>query len=109
MNKKAIVFMTQWAEIFTVILLIIGFLLAVLIRNPSSNYLIITMCGLAIGRTLFKHRRAGVFPFYLISLGFIVGYVIGSFFSEAKTLVIIVLFLFSAVLSYYIHRNGYIK
>ena len=100
-------FWKQWGEIFFVILLIVGFLVAISIKIPLLAYIIIFCTGLMAGRIIFqKFGKRPLFPFFLIIIGFLFGYLLGSF--NFNKIVITILFVIGVIFSYYIHKKGYI-
>lgn len=92
----------QWAEALTVLFLALGFLLALLLRSALFSYLTIILAGLLAGRVYYiKKLTEPIFPFVLIIVGFLLGYLLGSFWTSRGWS----LFLFgcSFGLSYYLH------
>jgi uncharacterized membrane protein len=102
---KAVNYWLNWAEYFTVLLMVIGFLVAVTIDNMLLNYIVVFIAGLMAGRLLYGRRKTTKFTHYLIVVGFLVGYLIGSYAYNKK--LIAAVFILSAVLSYYLHHKGY--
>lgn len=111
-DKKAMVdigtiFWKQWGEAFFIILLLLGFVLSISIKSAILNYVVIFCAGLMAGRVFFKKKgRQPLFPFFLIIVGFLVGYMLGSFVFNTK--LIAFLFILGSAISYYIHKKGYI-
>ena len=98
----------QWAEVFFVILLMIGFLVAVSIKSAAMNYVIIFLAGMMVGRLFYeKIGKQPIFAFFLIILGFLFGYMLGSF--EVNKKLIAIFFIAGTLISYYIHKKGYLK
>lgn len=98
----------KWVEIFFVIVLLIGFLIAVSTKNILLNYIIIFCAGLMGGRVLaMRQKKQPVFAYFLIIIGFLLGYLIGSF--EINKKMIALWFIIGGIISYYIHSKGYIK
>ncbi|MBW2978115.1 hypothetical protein KY331_04685 [Candidatus Woesearchaeota archaeon] len=113
LNKKAMVdigtvLWKQWAEVFFIILLLIGFLIAVSIKSAAMNYVVIFLGGLMAGRLLYEKKgKQPIFAFFLIIVGFLFGYMLGSFAVNKK--LIVIFFIAGTLASYYIHKKGYIK
>lgn len=111
-NKKAMaapgmVLWQNWAETLFILLLIVGLVLSITIQNAFLNYLIIFCAGLMAGRVIFIRKgKQPLFPFFLIIIGFLFGYMLGSFSFNRK--VITFLFILGAIIGYYIHKKGYI-
>ena len=98
----------QWAETFFIILLLLGFVVSLSIQSAILNYVVIFCAGLMTGRTIFKKKgKQPLFPFFLIIIGFLLGYTLGSFAFSKK--IIIFLFIVGSIISYYIHKKEYIK
>ena len=112
LNKKAAgeMFWINWAEMFFVLLIIIGFIISITIRNSFLSYIVIICAGLMGGRLIAKKiKKQPLFPYFLIVLGFLVGFLLGSFTIEINRILLIVLFVIGGIASYYIHKKGYIK
>ena len=106
MNKKGVInILRNWVELVFLILLIAGFLFSINIGSAMLSYLIIFLFGLMAGR--FLQQRKSSFPFYLIVLGLVIGYVLGSKYGNWKT--IIILFVLGTVISWYAHDKKYIN
>jgi hypothetical protein len=70
-------------------------------------YLVITLCGMMFGRLWYRCKHTFKFVWFLITLGFVLGYLIGSMYGNKVTLVI--LFIVGLALSYYMHDRKYIE
>jgi hypothetical protein len=114
-NKKAMAdigtaLWHQWAEIFFIILILIGFVISISIKNAFLNYLVIFCAGLMGGRTIYKRKgKQPLFPFFLIIIGFLLGYMLSGILKGINTKLIIILFIIGSIASYYIHKKEYIK
>lgn len=97
----------DWVEYGAFILLIIGFILAALAGSAVIQYMIIFLCGLAAGRLWYRQKNHLKFPWVMILTGFLMGYVLGSFYGDKK--IIVLLFIIGGIVSYYVHDKGYIK
>ncbi len=92
----------QWAEVLALVFLGIGFILSILLISPFFSYLSVLVAGGLAARFYYlKRYREPILPFILIILGFLVGYLIGSFW--VSRLWITVLFLGGFGGSYYLH------
>lgn len=97
---------TQWPELFSLAFITLGFILSILLLNPILSYLAILSSGCIAGRTFFlKRHKEPIFPFILIIVGFLLGYVLGSFW--ANRLFIIIFFVIGFYLSYYLHMKKF--
>ncbi len=96
-----------WAEVLFICLLVVGFIIALFIQSPVLNYLVIFAVGLMAGRLIFmKKGKQPLFPFFLIILGFLLGYALGSVIVNRTWVTI--LFVLGAIVSYYLHKKEYI-
>lgn len=92
----------DWAELFTLSLILLGFFLAILLHSPILSYLFIICAGFLAGRVYYiKRRKEPLLPFVLMILGFLAGYFLGSFW-VSRTLIII-FFILSMYISYKLH------
>lgn len=113
LNKKAMVdigtvLWKQWVEVFFIILLMVGFLIAISIRSAAINYIVIFLAGMMAGRLFYeKLGKQPIFAFFLIIVGFLLGYMLGSFMVNKK--LIVFFFIAGTLISYYTHKKGYIK
>lgn len=97
---------TQWPELFSLTFIILGFILSLLLLNPILSYISIFSSGFIAGRTFFlKRHKEPILPFILIIIGFLLGYVMGSFW--ANRFLIIVFFALGFYLSYYLHMKKF--
>ena len=67
----------SWAETFFIILILVGFFVALLINSPILSYMVIILSGLLAGRFFYKRRFSEpIFPFILIIIGFLLGFML---------------------------------
>jgi hypothetical protein len=93
---------TKWPETIALLLLVVGFIIAVVLQSPSLSYLAIILSGGLAGRIYYeKNSKVKLYPLILIILGFLVGYFIGTFW--VSRILILVLFGISFGVSYYLH------
>ncbi|GAF86208.1 unnamed protein product, partial [marine sediment metagenome] len=85
------------------ILLVIGFLLSLAAPSAVLSYLMIFACGMMGGRIWYEQRDNFKFPFFLIIIGFLIGYLIGTRY--ANLVVLIAFFVIGGILSYYLHKK----
>jgi len=99
----------NWAEVFVVILIMVGFLISISIHNSLLSYFAIFLSGLMAGRFLAKKiKKQPLFPYFLIIIGFLLGYLLGTVFLEINKKMLVLLFIIGGVVSFYIHKKGYI-
>lgn len=106
-RRAAFEYWQSWAEFYAILLLIIGFLIAITIRNVFIAYLVIVIAGLMAGRLIYGRKRKHKFTHYLIVIGFLFGYLIGSLGFDKR--IIALLFFGAGLLSYYLHDKGYVE
>ena len=109
MNKKAQLagwIVESWAELGFVILLILGFIISLALSSSFFTYLTSFLTGILAGRVFYyKSKKERKFPYILIIVGFILGFLFGAV--SANKLIILVLFLAGTLPSYYLHKKGY--
>lgn len=94
----------QWAEALTLLFASIGFIISILLRSILLNYITIIISGFVAGRIFYlKYKKEQIFPFILIIIGFLLGYLVGSFWSSR--IITIILFIISSYISYYLHMK----
>jgi len=109
-TKKGVLDMvSMWVEYVALVVLFIGFFISISSGSAFLSYLIIFFSGLLTGRILFQQRKALPFKYYILMLVFLIGYILGTYVSFGSRKVIIIVFILSNILSYYIHDRGYIK
>jgi len=97
----------QWPELLALCFTLIGFVFSVLITQPWLSYFAVFVSGLLAGRLYYIQRyKEPLLPSVLIILGFLVGYLAGSFWVSRFWTVVFFLCGFS--LSLYIHVKGII-
>ena len=104
---KMVRFWEDWAEVIGFFLLIIGFFLAISAASAVISYIIIILSGLMGGRIWYRIKENFKTPWIIILFGFLVGFVLGSFYGNKK--IIILLYVVGIALSYFLHNEGYIK
>ena len=102
-------FFKSWAEFFFFVLMIIGFIVALWATSFSAviSYIVVFLSGMIGGRLLYDRKKKLAFPYYIIIIGFIIGYVIGTYYGSRR--VVIILFILGILLSYHLHNKGYIR
>lgn len=99
----------SWAEAIFVILILVGFFLALLLHSGILSYAVIIMGGFLAGRFFYKRRIAQpIFPFILIIIGFLIGFMLGGSL-WANPFAVIILFIAATIGSYILHQKGYLE
>ena len=100
-------FFKSWAEFFFFVLMIIGFIIALLAPSAVISYLVVFLSGMIGGRLLYERKKKLTIPYYIILTGFLIGYLIGTYYGSRK--VVIILFVLGILISYHLHNKGYIR
>ena len=115
-KMKAINLIDDWPEVLSLIVLIIGFIVSLLSGSAVVSYIIIFFCGSAFGRFWWKRKTSTRAPWVLVMIGFLIGFLLGTYFIElfikppyGSKGIIAILFLGSIALSYYLHEKNIIK
>ena len=91
-----------WAETLALVFVLIGFLVSLFLTNVFMVYLVVILAGFLAGRVFYiKRFKEPIFPFILMIIGFLFGYVLGSF--EASRFWITLFFAAAFTVSYYLH------
>lgn len=107
-GKKAVIDMHEyWAEFFSFVLLAIGFIVALVAESALISYIVLFLCGMMAGRLMSERYKKIKFPYYLVVIGFLIGYILGSRFGNK--LVLLILFIVGAYISHYLHEHGFLK
>ena len=102
-------FFKSWAEFVFFVIMILGFGVSIWASSFSAviSYLVIFLSGMIGGRLLYERKHKLSFPYYFIVIGFLIGYLIGTYYGSRK--VIIILFVLGVVFSYQLLKKGYIR
>src|SRR3989338_9337248 len=102
-------FFRSWAEFFFFVLMIIGFIISIWASSFSAviSYVVVFLSGMIGGRLLYDRKGKLTFPYYLILIGFLIGYLIGTYYGSRK--VVVILFVLGILFSYNLYNKGYIK
>jgi hypothetical protein len=104
--KMADFFFKNWAEFLFFVLIIIGFIISIAAPSAVISYTIIFIVGLMSGRLLYERKNKLAFPYVLIVIGFIIGYILGAFYGNKLT--ILTLYLIGIWIGYQIFDKGII-
>jgi len=103
-SKMAFNYFDSWVEFFFFVLLVIGFITALFAPSAVVSYTVIFVSGMIGGRLIYERKEKLKFPYYLIVIGFLVGYAIGAYYGNKS--VIITLFVLGNIVSYYLYDKG---
>ncbi|MBI2108264.1 hypothetical protein HYT54_04000 [Candidatus Woesearchaeota archaeon] len=96
----------NWMEIFFILIMLLGIVMAVVVRSNIVSYMTITAAGVAAGKIIFERKNKVRFPYILIIIGFIIGYVIGAY--DASRQLVLLLFVASSLITYNVLEKGWI-
>lgn len=106
-NKKGFAYWSDWAEFFFFILLFIGLIFGALSPSAVITYLVGFFAGMMAGRLLYERKNKGRAPYLLIIIGFVMGYVIGTFHGSRQ--ITFLLFIFGAAFGYYLFDKKIVR
>ncbi len=104
---KMVRFWEDWAEVIGFFLLVTGFFLATVAGSAVISYIVITLSGFRGGSICYRIKENLKTPWIIILFGFLVGFVLGSFYGDKK--IIVLLYIVGIAISYYMHLEGYVK
>lgn len=100
-------FYKNWMEFFFFALMIIGVIIALTAPSAVISYIIIFLSGMFAGRLIYEKKNKIQFPYFMIIVGFVIGYLIGVYYGSRG--VAIVLFVVGAVVSYKLYEKKILK
>ncbi len=105
-GKKASGFFSHWGEVLFISILILGFILSIASPSAVISYITIFVVGIMSGRLVYERKNKLIFPYVLIIIGFIIGYILGAFYGNKLT--ILTLYLIGMWVGYQIYDKGVI-
>jgi len=99
-----------WGETSAFILLVIGLIISLLVDAAIVSYVVILACGIIIGRyyRLRIHQKSIIF--YLVTFGFLIGYLVGALVNKrGNILVILIMFSIGCYYGNYIIKKKLCK
>jgi hypothetical protein len=102
-------FFKNWAEFFFFVIMVLGLIVALWATSFSAviSYIVVFLSGMIGGRLLYDRKKKLTFPYYVILTGFLIGYVIGTYYGSRK--VVIILFVLGVLFSYHLYNKGYVR
>jgi len=92
----------QWAEVLSLTFVALGFILALLLQSVFFSIITVFLGGFVAARTYYlRLHKEPIFPFILIIIGFLFGYLVGNIWSSR--LLTLIFFILGFALSYYLH------
>lgn len=96
----------KWVEWFAVMLLVVGFIIAVFSTSAVITYAMGFISGMIFGRHFYIRRFRLKMPFVIVMIGYFIGFLLGSFYGNYK--VVVICFVIGIVLSYWLYSSGYL-
>lgn len=96
----------NWAEIPALLLLIVGFIIALWSRSAVVTYIVIILCGIIAGRGIKVRQYVHKIAYTVVIIAFLIGFSLGSFYGKTKY--ILVLFIIGCYIGYVLHSKEWI-
>jgi len=96
-SKKA-----QGMEILFIVILIIGLVVALMVKNLVLTYLIVVVSGLGMGFLLYQKRNELRGKYMIACLSFIIGYIVAN---SGIRIRLVIVFMMSIVFGYLIYKQ----
>ena len=100
-------FYKNYMEFFFIVLMVLGIAIALLAPNLFTSCLIIFMAGFFAGKVMYERKTNIRFPYVVIFLGFLIGFLLGAYYTSKVAMGLI--FLIGAVLGYKLYEKGLIR
>jgi len=84
--------MDAWGELSGFILLLVGLVLSLVIDAAVVSYAIILFSGIIIGRLYRMKIHKQSIVFYVVTIGFLLGYLLGAIINQRGNILVIILF-----------------
>tara|TARA_Y100000031_G_C7991456_1_gene279393 strand:+ start:57 stop:392 length:336 start_codon:yes stop_codon:yes gene_type:complete len=109
-NKKAFSYLNFWVEAYAVLGFVIGLILSIIMRNIYVLYVTSFVCGFILSRIIFLMKSEPTFPFYLISITTLIGFVLGAWITSNPVSIKLMslIFIGSIIFGHYMHKKGYL-
>jgi len=109
-NKKGMSWVDAWGEVLTTVFLIFGLLVSILVDSSLVSYIVILISGFMVGRVYHMRRHKIGVPFFLIIIGYLVGYILGAAIRDrGHWFFLLIFFAIGAMLGEFIHKRKYCK
>ena len=102
-------FFKSWVEFVFFVLMVLGLIVGIWASSFSAviSYIVVFLSGMIGGRLLYERKKKLSFPYYMIVIGFLIGYAMGTYYGSRK--VVIILFILGVLFSYHLCNKGYIR
>ena len=105
MEKIEFSFAEDWMEAFGLLALCLGVLIGFATGDATIAYVLSCIAGLLFGRQWHRSRKGPKFTWFVVVIGFLIGYLFGSL-PYAQPQPLIVLFVLGILLGYYVRKKG---
>ena len=97
----------NWMELFFLVLVIIGILIAFSAPSAFISYIMILLSGIFAGRLIYERKNKIRLPYFMIIAGFVIGYLIGVYYGSRR--IIILLFALGTIFGYKLYDKKILK
>lgn len=87
--------------------MVIGLLIALASPSAAISYVIALISGIFAGRLIYEKKESIRFPYLLIIIGFIIGYLTGVYYGSRR--IVIALFVIGAILSHKLYSKKILR
>jgi len=97
----------NFAEFFFLVVVLLGIVVSLLAPSAVISYLVIFLSGIFAGRLIYERKNKIRFPYFMIIIGFVIGYIAGVYYGNRK--VVMVLFVIGAIIGYKLFDKKILK
>ena len=97
----------NWLEFWFFVLMIFGLGIALVAPSAVISYIMIFLAGFFCGRLIYGKKGGIVFPFFVVIVGFLAGYVIGVYYGSR--IVTALLFIAGYASGYWVYSRKILK
>jgi hypothetical protein len=87
--------------------MILGIIVSLATPSAAISYFIIFFVGLFAGRLMYERRNNIQLPYFLIIVGFVIGYLIGVYYGNRGLMII--LFVLGSIIGYKLYDKKILK
>jgi lysylphosphatidylglycerol synthetase-like protein (DUF2156 family) len=103
-------FQLGWVEFVSIVLLIFGFILALMSGSAVIYYIVAFLTGIFFGRLWHNTKNTFQFKYFLMVTFFMLGFIAGNIITRyGNPRITIFVYFIGILISYYINRKGLIK
>jgi len=81
----------HWGELGAVLILIVGLAISLVVEAAIVSYAVIFFCGIIVGRQYRLNINQKSIIFYIVNIGFLIGYFLGATINRRGNLFVIAL------------------